>query len=266
MTDHIKTAISASIEAGLEILKVYKSDFEIEYKADESPLTIADKNAHRTIVGHLKKTKIPILSEEGSIVSYEERKKWNRLWIVDPLDGTKEFIKKNGEFTVNIALIQNQKPIMGVIYAPVPDTIYFGDINNGACKLQNVSDHVTDIDYILEKSVKLPTAKSRSYYGVVASRSHLSQETNSFIENLKTEYHNIKLLNVGSSLKLCMLAEGDADIYPRFAPTSEWDIAAGHAILLSTGGRIEKADEPGGEIVYNKRNILNPWFIAYGMS
>jgi 3'(2'), 5'-bisphosphate nucleotidase len=264
MNNLIKTAILASIDAGQEILKIYKSDFDVEYKPDESPLTLADKNAHNIIVGKLKETNIPVLSEEGSSIPYSERRDWKNLWIVDPLDGTKEFVKKNDEFTVNIALIQNQKPILGVIYSPVQDILYFGDINFGAFKFQNVMKFKNDIDYIINNSDSLPTIRSKSYYGVVASRSHLSPETNKFIDKLKSDKENVKLIYVGSSLKLCLIADGFADIYPRFAPTSEWDIAAGHAIVNSSGGRVVNTSSKGDSLVYNKENILNPWFIAYG--
>ena len=258
----LKTAITASIKAGAEILKIYNTDFEVAYKKDESPLTLADKNANDIIMSFLLKTGIPVLSEEGRSISFEERKNWNRLWIVDPLDGTKEFVKKNDEFTVNIALIENHKPIMGVVYAPVLDELYFGEEELGAYKLNNASEKINDFENIFSFSSKLPLDISKSYYGVVASRSHLTAETSAYIDAIKREHDKIKIVSKGSSLKIVMVADGTADIYPRFAPTSEWDTAAGHAVVLASGGRIVQAKNPNDEVVYNKEDILNPWFIV----
>ncbi len=251
----------ASLEAGEEILKIYETDFDVEFKEDESPLTKADINANGVIMRYLKETGIPVLSEEGRDIPYQERKNWKRLWIVDPLDGTKEFVKKNGEFTVNIALVENGKPVMGVVYAPVLDIIYFGDVNTGAFKITGASS-VNDIYGALNEKNKLPLNTGKDYYGVVASRSHLTKETEDYINNLKKHHDNIKIVSKGSSLKLCMIAEGVADIYPRFAPTSEWDTAAGHAVVAASGGRVVKAENENEDVVYNKEDILNPWFIA----
>ncbi|MCF6242671.1 MAG: 3'(2'),5'-bisphosphate nucleotidase CysQ [Bacteroidales bacterium] len=260
----LNTAILASILAGDEILNVYNSkEFNVEFKDDKSPLTQADKNAHNEIVRHLNKTGIPVLSEEGKHLSFSERKKWEYLWIVDPLDGTKEFIKKNGEFTVNIALVKNGKTLMGVIYAPVLKSLYYNKLQEGA--------YLVDFDftgrkpeqifeYIEKQKIKIPL-KTRREYSVVASRSHLSDETKTFIEKLKEKHKKIEITSIGSSLKLCLLAVGQADIYPRFAPTMEWDIAAGHAILKAAGGNVLNNDT-GQELQYNKENLLNPWFIA----
>ncbi len=262
----IKTAIKASIDAGLEILKIYNTDFNIEYKEDSSPLTIADKNAHLKISEYLGTTDIPVLSEEGRSIPFTERRIWNQLWIVDPLDGTKEFIKKNDEFTVNIALVVDNKPIMGVIYAPVLDIVYFGEIGNGSYRYEKASELMSDPEQIIKGAIRLPIVNNLDYYGVVASRSHMSTETEEFISDLKTRENNIKIVSKGSSLKLCMVAEGEAKIYPRFAPTSEWDTAAGHAIVSAAGGKVVRADNPKEDIVYNKEDILNPWFIVYGRS
>ncbi len=261
MNDKLLTAIEASILAGAEILKIYKTDFSIETKDDNSPLTIADKNANDIIVSFLEPSSIPILSEEGRSIPYSERKDWEKLWIVDPLDGTKEFIKKNDEFTVNIALIENQTPIMGVVYAPVLDELYFGDKELGSYKLEKASVYF-NADDIISKSTKLPLADNKDYYGVVASRSHLSKETSDFIDELKDNHNKLKIVSKGSSLKICMIAEGSADIYPRFAPTMEWDTAAGHAVVLYADKRIVQAKSSDMEVVYNKENLLNPWFIA----
>ncbi len=260
MNKLLSIAISASIMAGKEILKIYNTDFNVEYKQDESPLTMADKNANDIIVSFLEPTKIPVLSEEGRSIPYSERKDWEQLWIVDPLDGTKEFIKKNDEFTVNIALIKNQKPIMGVVYAPVLDELYYSDVEIGAYKLENASSLYNQNK--LSSSLKLPLNIPRDYFGVVASRSHLSKETSDFIERLNKNHSELKIVSKGSSLKLCMIAEGSADIYPRFAPTMEWDTAAGHAVILCSDKRIVQANSPTHEVMYNKEDLLNPWFIA----
>ena len=262
MNDLLKTAILASIKAGLEILKVYETDFSVEYKEDESPLTLADKNANEIIMSYLDNTGINVLSEEGRNIDYEERKQWKELWIVDPLDGTKEFVKRNGEFTVNIALVKDQQPIMGVVYTPVPDVLYFGDKNLGAFKLEKASRLLDNFEEGLSATTKLPLTKTKSTYNIVASRSHLTQETKDFINKLEEKHQDIKIVSKGSSLKICLIAEGSADIYPRFAPTMEWDTAAGHAIVLASGGRIVQAESPENELLYNKENLLNPWFIA----
>ncbi len=260
----LNTAVLACILAGDQILDIYNSeDFNVEYKEDKSPLTQADKNAHNEIVKYLNKTGIPVLSEEGKHLSYDERKKWEYLWVVDPLDGTKEFIKQNGEFTVNIALVQNGVTLIGVIYAPVLKSLYFNDFSGDAFWVDfNFSGRDADelLEYVQNKKIKIPL-KTKREFSVVASRSHLSDETKLFIEKLKEKYKNIEITSIGSSLKLCLLAAGQADIYPRFAPTMEWDIAAGHAILKATGGNVLN-NETGQELEYNKENLLNPWFIA----
>ena len=262
MKDILKTIITASIKAGEEILKVYNTNFEVEYKEDESPLTLADKNANDVIMSFLIDTGIPVLSEEGRNIAYDERKNWDELWIVDPLDGTKEFVKRNDEFTVNIALIRNHKPVMGVVYAPVLDELYFGDEEIGAYKLSKASRVIIQKTEIIKLAKKLPLNIAKSYFGIVASRSHLTKETSEFIEEISKSKDNVKTISKGSSLKIVMIAEGVADVYPRFAPTSEWDTAAGHAIVLAAGGRIVQAKSTGDEITYNKEDILNPWFIV----
>ncbi len=261
--DFLTTIANASLDAGKEILRIYHTnDFNIEYKSNESPLTQADKNAHKVILTYLKKTGIPVLSEEGRNIPFSERKNREKLWIADPLDGTKEFIKRNGEFTVNIALIENGTPVMGVVYAPVPDIMFIGEKGTGAFRVENASG--VDVISALTEETKLPAKQysDKDYYGIVASRSHLNDETKAFIEEIKSEHKNVKIVTKGSSLKICMVAEGAADIYPRFAPTSEWDTAAGHAVVLAAGGRIVQATDENKELRYNKENLLNPWFIV----
>lgn len=255
-------AILASIEAGKEILDVYESAFEVELKDDKSPLTLADKRAHNKIVKMLKETGIPILSEEGKSLSYEERSKWSLMWIVDPLDGTKEFIKQNGEFTVNIALVAKGVPLMGVIYVPVDETLYFGAEGLGAFRVEKAA-HVKETDNVedwMAKGVALSEKQDRPYT-MVGSRSHMSDETAKFFDDVRREYPDSEVISRGSSLKICMVAEGSADVYPRFAPTMEWDTAAGHGIAKAAGLEIYQAntDKP---LEYNKEDLLNPWFIV----
>lgn len=260
MIDNLKTAIVAALEAGKEILEIYQTaDFQVEMKSDNSPLTIADKRAHNIISGYLEKTAIPILSEEGRSIPYEERKKWEYLWIVDPLDGTKEFIKRNGEFTVNIALVQDQSPILGVVYAPLRRLLYFAVHNLGAFRLSNLEPF--EEENFLDLSLKLPTQKQRKTFTVVGSRSHMNDETTAFIKKLKAEHGEVEIISSGSALKLCQVAEGSADIYPRFAPTMEWDTAAGQAIVEAAGGRVTHTDG-GSFLLYNKEDLLNPFFIV----
>ena len=262
----LMVAIRAAIEAGAKIMSVYTdpdADFEIEKKADNSPLTIADKKAHETISNILCGTDIPILSEEGKKIPYETRKEWNELWIVDPLDGTKEFIKKNGEFTVNIAYVNNGIPQAGVIYIPVREELYIGDCELGAFKLDNIKSISNEetLPSLISRAYRLPIKEERKDFVVVASRSHLSAETEEFIGKMRALHTSIETISKGSSLKLCLIAEGKADIYPRFAPTMEWDTAAGHAIIRAAGKEVYHTDEIT-PLTYNKEDLLNPWFIA----
>jgi len=245
---YIPLIIDAARDAGIKILEVYNSeDFGVEEKGDHSPLTKADQLAHETIVEKLKETELPILSEEGAKIPYEERKEWEYFWMVDPLDGTKEFIKKNGEFTVNIALIHNQKPILGVVYAPVLDKLYFGGEGIGAFKSENMDPQVE------LKIIENENGAKR----IVASRSHLNEETKKYIE----QYKDAETVSMGSSLKFMLIADSEADIYPRFAPTMEWDTAAANAVLR--GLNIEVINmEDNKPLRYNKENLLNPNFLV----
>ena len=239
-------AIKAAKAAGQEILKIYNSaDLGVEYKADDSPLTKADLAAHKLICDFLSQTDLPILSEEGKSIPYKERKMWEYFWMVDPLDGTKEFVKRNGEFTVNIALIHKGVPVMGVVYAPVLDWLFWGN-SQGAWKIVGTKPMVT-----LQKKTR------GAVNTIVASRSHLSPETQEIIDR----YPDAEVVSMGSSLKFMLLAEGKAQLYPRFAPTMEWDTAAAHGVLKALGYEIKKVniDE---RLDYNKENLLNPWFIA----
>jgi 3'(2'), 5'-bisphosphate nucleotidase len=257
-------AIQAAVPAGNAILKVYETDFEVEKKSDESPLTRADLEAHTIISSMLESTGIPILSEEGRDIQYTERSSWTSFWMVDPLDGTKEFVNRNGEFTVNIALISKDFPVAGVIYIPVTDELYFGIHDEGSFKLSMVRSRLQDsssIEELKKVSTPLPMENDRELFTVVCSRSHMSAETEEFIDKLKSKHGDVEYASRGSSLKLCMVAEGKADIYPRFAPTMEWDTAAGQAIAESAGVSVIQA-ENGNRLRYNKEDLLNPWFIV----
>jgi len=257
-------SIKASVPAGEAIMKVYETDFTVDTKADDSPLTRADMESHNTICKYLEATAIPILSEEGKNIQYEERKDWSLFWLIDPLDGTKEFVNRNGEFTVNIALIQNNYPIAGVIYIPVTDELFIGGPGFGARKInavKNILLNMSSLDDLLSKGESIPQQAARELFTVVCSRSHMSPETEAFINTLKKEHGELEYASKGSSLKLCMVAEGKADIYPRFAPTMEWDTAAGQAIAENSGAEVVQA-ENGERLRYNKEDLLNPWFIV----
>ncbi|WP_178990283.1 3'(2'),5'-bisphosphate nucleotidase CysQ [Winogradskyella schleiferi] len=261
MNKNLKTAIIAALEAGKEILKIYHSDdFEVELKGDNSPLTKADLASHQVIMSHLKTTNIPVLSEEGKSIAYNDRKDWNQLWIVDPIDGTKEFIKRNGEFTVNIALVESQKTVIGVIFVPVSGDLYFSTKEMGAYKVTvNLEDY--NYDSLVNNARKLPLERSDKSFTVVASRSHMSPETETYVSEMREKHGDVNLISKGSSLKLCMVAEGQADCYPRFAPTMEWDTAAGQAICEHAG--FEVIDWSTKErMLYNREELLNSWFLV----
>ena len=284
----VDLVLDAALRAGGAILEIYQRDFEIEFKADQSPLTEADKAAHQIIVDALEITGLPILSEESKAVPYETRKAWKKYWLVDPLDGTKEFIKKNGEFTVNIALIENGRPVLGVVYAPVLGIVYCGtlDVERGTSAAWKAGDcSGKTVAEIVASSIPLSTSHlPHSTLKVVASRSHCNDETKAFIAALEAKYGAVERVSSGSSLKLCMVAEGSADIYPRIAPTMEWDTAAAQAVVEASGGQVVQYDpavspadylagfnglndlnEAGGRLNalrYNKENLLNPFFVV----
>ncbi len=291
------TALKASVEAGKLIMGYYNDTYTIEYKADNSPLTQADQKAHTCIAGYLKETNIPVLSEEGNKIPYEERKNWREFWMVDPLDGTKEFINKNGEFTVNIALIRDGLPVMGVVYVPVTGILYFGSLEHGSYRIDTnmydiseqsalstqhsvskqsaVSSQRSVISYdentheskhdglsdFLSKAEKLPLNQSNREVTIVGSRSHQNFENSEIIRSFSSNFEAVNMLNVGSSLKFCKIAEGTADFYPRLGPTMEWDTAAGHAVCKFAGAMVYKY-KTRDEINYNKPNLLNPFFVV----
>ena len=239
-------------DAGAAILTIYESDFDFETKGDGSPLTIADKKAHDLIEAALEALTpdIPVLSEESIHIVGDKRLGWSRYWLVDPLDGTKEFITQNGEFTVNIALIDESKPVVGVVYAPVLETLYY------AAHLQGAVKQIANKAPETIKTRTLDLAK----VDIVASRSHMSKEVQHFSETVKAQADSVELISMGSSLKLCLVAEGSADYYPRPALTSEWDTAAAQCVVEEAGGSV--VDCEGNRVRYTKQDILNPWFLV----
>jgi len=247
---NIQDIVTIAKEAGDAIMQVYKQNFEVEYKQDNSPLTLADKKANDIIETGLNQLSVnfPILSEEGKSIPYEDRKHWEYFWLVDPLDGTKEFVKKNDEFTVNIALIYKDTPVLGVVYAPALDVCYWAKQDEGAFKDG--------------KKLPLKTKEQRNTYKIVASRSHMSDDTQAFIDAIDTNKEK-ELVSIGSSLKICLVAEGEADIYPRLGPTMEWDTGAAHAIACESGRTLNRySDSTNNKHLYNKNNLLNNWFIT----
>lgn len=251
----IEGVLNAARLAGNRILEIYGREFEVEYKGDDSPLTEADKESNDAIMTFLEADypSVPVISEENRQIPYSERSGWGRFWLVDPLDGTKEFIKKNGEFTVNIALVENGRPVFGVVYRPVTDTLYLGVEGSGAWKISGYGspEKITGGEHYL----KMERVK------VVASRSHASPEVEAFVDGMQQDGKKVDFLSAGSSLKLCLVAEGSADVYPRFGPTMEWDTGAAHAVVSAAGKQVldMQTREP---LRYNKLDLLNPFFIV----
>ena len=240
-------------KAGLATLEIYKQDFEVIKKEDDSPLTMADKNSNDIIIAGLKKhyPKIPIISEETKLLDYNIRKDWDYFWLIDPLDGTKEFVKKNGEFTINIALVKNNTPILGVIYVPVQETLFYAIEDKGSFRINKHGER----EFLKIKPLDKYLLK------VVASRSHNSPEVIAYVEDMKKSFDNVEFVAAGSSLKFCLIAEGKADVYPRLAPTMEWDTGAGHIIAKEAGALVLDYNN-NYEMIYNKENLLNPHFIV----
>ncbi|WP_081210016.1 3'(2'),5'-bisphosphate nucleotidase CysQ [Salegentibacter sediminis] len=262
MKDTYKTAVKAAVEGGIRIMEIYENeDFQVESKSDDSPLTLADNEANDIINSFLVPTGIPIISEENKQLEFSERKDWQECWIVDPLDGTKEFIKRNGEFTVNIALIRNNVPVFGVIYVPAKKDLYIGDVENQkSFKTSLVAEENLDVENLA--LTEIAPSETKTEIRVVGSRSHMNQDTLEYIENLKSKYNKeVEIVSKGSSLKFCLVAEGKADVYPRFAPTMEWDTAAGQAICNAVGLSVidRQTAEP---MKYNRENLLNNYFLV----
>ncbi len=252
-----------ALEASTEIMNIYKTTFSVDYKEDKTPLTEADRKSHKIIVERLKELapNTPVLSEEGKDISYEERRKWKKFWLVDPLDGTKEFIKRNGEFTVNIALIEGNVPVLGVVHAPALGLIYFAERGKGAFRVDLSNGDFAE--HGLRKAQKLPLEKRapNNVVRVVVSRSHLNAETEKFLQGLEEKGVDIETTSIGSSLKFCLVSEGKADIYPRLGPTMEWDTAAAHVIATESGCVIRTLE--GKDLTYNKQSLVNPHFLVF---
>ncbi|HUI67899.1 MAG TPA: 3'(2'),5'-bisphosphate nucleotidase CysQ [Nitrospirota bacterium] len=237
--------------AGSAIMDVYRSDFSVEQKSDESPVTLADRRSAHILSAFLKKQyPFPILSEEGESVPYEVRRTWETFWLIDPLDGTKEFIKGNGEFTINVALVHRGRSVLGIIYVPVKDVLYYASQGDGAFKVE-------------QGTIKrLPSKSARNHFVVVGSRSHTTSAFEAYVGLIQKRFEEVTLVSAGSALKFCLIAEGAADVYPRHGHTMEWDTAAGQVIVEEAGGTIINA-ETGGPLYYAKENLVNPHFIAY---
>ncbi len=280
----LRAALDAAVSGGGSIMEVYRRDITVDYKPDHSPLTEADRASHARILERLQTTGFPIISEESEAIASDERQRWRTLWLVDPLDGTKEFIKRNGDFTVNIALIHAHRVLMGVVYVPDAHELYIGVSGVGAFRAEGIlgpdsfaqaadAFPLVGAPFIPLTAPPLPAAPLR----VVASRSHCSSDTLSFIERLKGGGRDVEQVSRGSSLKLCMIASGEAHLYPRLAPTMEWDTAAAQAVVECAGGAVVVYDasthaaftqnglsalfkaEP---LTYNRTNQTNPWFVA----
>jgi 3'(2'), 5'-bisphosphate nucleotidase len=273
---YILKSIQAAIAAGNAINQVYHSeDFGVEYKSDKSPLTLADQKSHEIIMNVLTEFDFPILSEEGKDTPFAQRKDWEHFWVVDPLDGTKEFIKRNGEFTVNIALIKNCRPVLGTIFVPDRNTLYFAGQELGAYKLEDgpfnqmliaQADSKEDVrdflNQIMGQSIKLPVIDpQRAVLTIVGSRSHKTAELEAYVEEKRKAFGDVEFISAGSSLKICLVAEGRADVYPRLGPTMEWDTAAGQAIAEYAGASVYQYDT-SKPLIYNKEDLHNPWFIV----
>lgn len=250
---HHSTILPAVIhiadEAGERVLHIYQSDFKVQFKEDKSPITAADVASHDVIVKGLRALTpdTPILSEEGATIPWEKRQHWQTFWLIDPIDGTREFTQRSGEFTVNIALIENGEPVLGVVTAPALKEAFWGVKGGGAHKRDRAG-----------KVHRMDGAQPHTVKRVVASKNHLNDGTRAFIETLGAH----ELVQAGSSLKFCRIAEGRADVYPRLGPTCEWDTAAAHAVLVAAGGRVETLE--GSPLIYGKEDLLNPFFIAHG--
>jgi 3'(2'), 5'-bisphosphate nucleotidase len=268
-------AIRAAVQAGVPILEVYGSEMQVAYKDDRSPLTLADTRAHAVIAAGLTDTGIPVLSEEGRDIPYAERSRWRRLWVVDPLDGTKEFVKRLGEFTVNIALVEEGRPSMGAVFVPVTNRLYFGARGQGAFRLDDpgaiaalrapgpAGEPAEVLARLQAGATRLPLdTAAHTPFVIVGSRSHATPELHAFVEAKRIELGAVEFISAGSSLKYCLVAEGAADVYPRLGPTMEWDTAAGQAVVEAAGARLARWDT-GEPMTYNKEDLLNPWHVVH---
>jgi 3'(2'), 5'-bisphosphate nucleotidase len=279
----LASALVAAKKAGDAILEVYFGDIDVTYKEDNSPLTLADERAHRAILKILpafSQDDIPILSEEGKDIPYEKRADWKYLWLVDPLDGTKEFVKRRDEFTVNIALIQNNRPVVGVVFLPAVGSLYFAAEGLGSYKLEKIetlgslldnqgngAGRTSDLSAVMAGALRLPSHEASGrlskQINLVGSRSHGIEALSDFVDKMKDNYDEVGFVPAGSALKFCLVAEGKADLYPRFGPTMEWDTAAGHCVVEQSGGAVVRMSEKT-PLTYNKQDLHNPYFICLG--
>lgn len=265
-TELLECAIKASIVAGKEILRIYNTAFFVETKSDNTPVTEADKTSSKIIAASLAHFNIPLISEEDEVIEHCIRKAWDKVWIVDPLDGTKEFVKRNGEFAINIALIEKNTPSIGVIYAPVLDALYFACKSFGSYKIENVSVFCNEnptlkLNALMDHALKLPVQNPPMNYTIVVSRSHLSREINDYIKKREYIYGKVNTISVGSSVKQCWVAEGLAHEYPRLGRTMEWDTAAGQCILEESQAQLLDL-ETNKPMIYNKLSLENNFFVA----
>jgi len=258
ISENLEKSIEASLQAGKSIRHIYERGFASKLKDDQTPVTEADLISNQIINDMLGKLNYPIISEEGIKIDYKIRKEFNYLWIVDPLDGTKEFINKTNDFTVNIALIENHIPILGVVYAPASKELYFAEKGYGSFKIEAIENFK---DFKNLKHINLLDCSPPIDYTIVVSRSHLNQETTDYVSEKKQIFENITLKKFGSSLKICKVAEGKANCYPRLGPTMEWDTAAAHAVVKYSGKSLLKFNSTD-ELTYNKESLLNPFFVA----
>lgn len=283
LLNHLMPALLAAKEAGKAILEVYDGEIDVTYKEDDTPLTLADERAHNAILNSLSSDSgrnIPILSEEGKQTLYQERRHWEYFWLVDPLDGTKEFVKRSDEFSVNIALIHRSRPVVGVVSLPAVDRIYFSAEGLGSYKLEKAAtaeqfllgngepvQEMAHLQGLIAAATRLPiqqpAKRSTGRVNLVGSRAHGTEALREFIERMKQRYNKVEFVPAGSALKLCLVAEGKADLYPRFGPTMEWDTAAGHCVVEQSGGTVVSME---GKIplAYNKRDLHNPYFVCIG--
>jgi 3'(2'), 5'-bisphosphate nucleotidase len=281
LRDCLLAAIRAAKAAGDAILTVYRGEFDVEYKEDRSPLTLADRRAHSIIKEHLSEEDlrdIPLLSEEGKSIPYELRKGWEHFWLVDPLDGTKEFVKRRDEFTVNIALIRAGKPILGVVLVPAKELLYFAMERLGSFKIERpevvrgigqglaaTSSRDSLLEDFLHSAQPLPMLRTgcaeKDRLTVIGSRSHGTEALDDFVRRARQKFKEVKLISAGSALKFALVAEGNADLYPRFGPTMEWDTAAGQCLVEQSGGTVLELGEQM-PLTYNRKELLNPYFIC----
>ncbi len=256
--------VSICAHAGELILDVYSREFPVEMKEDNSPLTQADRASHEYICSKLETIKvdgriIPLISEEGEIAPHEKRRNWDYYWLIDPLDGTKEFVKKNGEFTVNIALMKNSRPYAGIVYVPVTGAVYYGSEPTGSFRAAVKDGKSVNAIQLPDESIN----RRDDVLVAAGSRSHRSEDFDKFVNEWASDkgYSSVEVITAGSSLKFCMIAEGAADIYPRFSPTMEWDTAAAHAVVEGAGRSCTSLD--GSEFPYNKQSLKNGGFLVF---